>query len=102
MGGTCGGCGGRGEAHPPEGNGLGGNNVAGTGMSVNDIARALAYGSQGLADQRTIGNNGMDAPSLSDPSPAVDAAVTAAGGTDASPVNADRSPAGGNCNCTDD
>jgi hypothetical protein len=52
MGGSCGACGGRGEAHAPEGNGLGGNNVAGAGMSLNDIARAIAYGSQGLADPR--------------------------------------------------
>jgi hypothetical protein len=66
------------------------------------IARAIAYGSVSEADPRTIGNNGMDAPSLRDPSPAADAAVTAAGGTDTSPVNANGSPAGGNCNCTDD
>jgi hypothetical protein len=55
--------------------------------------------SVGKADPRTIGNNGVDAPSLTDPSPAVQAAADAAGGTDASPVNG---APGGNYNCTDD
>jgi hypothetical protein len=101
MDGTCGGCG---EAQAPEGNGLGGNNVAGTGMSLNDIARAIAYGAAGEADPRTIGNNGIDAPSIptSDATNNAETAqVNAAGGSgDAKPVGGNGAH-GGNCNCAD-
>jgi hypothetical protein len=103
MGGLCSSSGPKGDKGI-QGNGLGGNNVAGAGMSLNDIARTIAYASQGLADPRTIATTMWMRRRSPDPSPAVDAAVNAACGTDAQPVGAaGGAPSGnGNCNCTDD